>query len=55
MGCGVIGEEQNGVWVSIEPWFEHPINLGSLCSKGSSLLQVADSDTRMRRSSISRC
>src|SRR5262245_43885376 len=35
VGCGLIGEVENGVWVSQEPWFEHPINQGSLCSKGA--------------------
>ena len=38
VGCGLIGEVQNGVWVSQEPWFEHPINQGSLCAKGAAAL-----------------
>lgn len=48
VGCGFIGEEQNGVWVSIEPWFEHPINLGSLCSKGASGREHVISEKRLR-------
>ncbi len=48
VGCGVIGEVQNGVWVSQEPWFEHPINLGSLCSKGAAAREHVISEKRLR-------
>ncbi len=48
VGCGLIGEVQNGVWVSQEPWFEHPINLGSLCSKGAAARSVVASEKRLR-------
>jgi formate dehydrogenase major subunit len=48
VGCGLIGEVQNGVWVSQEPWFEHPINQGSLCSKGSAARAVVSSEKRLR-------
>ncbi|MFQ5839674.1 MAG: molybdopterin-dependent oxidoreductase, partial [Candidatus Methylomirabilales bacterium] len=48
VGCGFIGEVQSGVWVSIEPWFEHPINLGSLCSKGASGREHVISEKRLR-------
>ncbi|MFQ5916129.1 MAG: molybdopterin-dependent oxidoreductase, partial [Nitrospinota bacterium] len=48
VGCGVIGEEQNGVWISIEPWFEHPINQGSLCSKGAAGREHVISERRLR-------
>jgi len=48
VGCGLIGEVQNGVWVSQEPWFEHPINQGSLCSKGAAARATAISDKRLR-------
>ena len=48
VGCGFIGEVQNGVWVSQEPWFEHPINLGSLCSKGSGAREHVISEKRLR-------
>ena len=48
VGCGFIGEVQNGVWVSQEPWFEHPINLGSLCSKGAAARSVVASEKRLR-------
>lgn len=48
VGCGLIGETQNGVWVGQEPWFEHPINLGSLCSKGASAREHVISEKRLR-------
>jgi len=46
--CGFIGEVQNGVWTSQEPWFEHPINLGSLCSKGTAAREHVISEKRLR-------
>jgi formate dehydrogenase major subunit len=48
VGCGFIAEVQNGVWVSQEPWFEHPINQGSLCSKGAGARSTVTSDKRLR-------
>jgi formate dehydrogenase major subunit len=48
VGCGLIGEVQNGVWVSQEPWFEHPINQGSLCSKGAAARSKVVSEKRLR-------
>lgn len=48
VGCGLIGEVQNGVWVSQEPWFEHPINQGSLCSKGAAARSAVASEKRLR-------
>ncbi len=48
VGCGFVGEVQNGVWVSQEPWFEHPINLGSLCSKGAAAREHVISEKRLR-------
>jgi formate dehydrogenase major subunit len=48
VGCGFIGEVQNGVWVSQEPWFEHPINQGSLCSKGAGAREHVISEKRLR-------
>ncbi|MCH8075331.1 MAG: formate dehydrogenase subunit alpha [SAR324 cluster bacterium] len=48
VGCGFIGEVQEGVWVSQEPWFEHPINQGSLCSKGAAAREHVISEKRLR-------
>jgi formate dehydrogenase major subunit len=47
-GCGLVGETQNGVWTSQEPWFEHPINQGSLCSKGAAAREHVISEKRLR-------
>jgi formate dehydrogenase major subunit len=48
VGCGLIGEVQNGVWVSQEPWFEHPINQGSLCAKGAAAREKVVNEKRLR-------
>jgi formate dehydrogenase major subunit len=48
VGCGLIGEVQNGVWVGQEPWFEHPINQGSLCAKGAAARYTVISEKRLR-------
>ena len=48
VGCGFIGEVQDGVWVSTEPWFEHPINQGSLCSKGVAGREHVISEKRLK-------
>ncbi len=37
VGCGIIAEVQNGVWVGQEPNFDSPINLGAHCAKGASV------------------
>ncbi len=41
VGCGLIVSTRNGSVVNIEGDPDHPINRGSLCSKGSALHQVA--------------
>ncbi len=48
VGCGLIGEVQSGTWVAQEPWFEHPINQGSLCSKGAAAREHVISEKRLR-------
>ena len=49
VGCGLIVHTRSGKIVNIEGDPEHPINQGSLCSKGSSLFQVADNERRLRK------
>jgi len=41
VGCGLLVSTRNGRIVNIEGDPDHPINKGSLCSKGSALHQVA--------------
>jgi len=48
VGCGVIAEVQNGVWVRQEMELNHPISRGALCCKGASLRDFAMSDKRLR-------
>jgi formate dehydrogenase major subunit len=49
VGCGLIVHTRNGRIVNIEGDPEHPINQGALCSKGSSLFQVAVNDRRLQK------
>jgi formate dehydrogenase major subunit len=37
VGCGVIAEIKEGVWVGQEPDFDSPLNLGAHCAKGASV------------------
>ncbi len=41
VGCGVICHVRNGVIVNIEGDPDHPINEGTLCSKGSSISNIS--------------
>jgi formate dehydrogenase major subunit len=49
VGCGQIVHTENGKIVNIEGDTEHPINEGSLCSKGSALFQVANNERRLTK------
>jgi len=49
VGCGMIVGSANGKVVNIEGDPDHPINRGSLCSKGSSLTQLVNSDRRITK------
>ena len=49
VGCGMIVHRKNGKIVNIEGDPEHPINQGSLCSKGSALFQVANNELRLKK------
>jgi len=48
-GCGVIFTAAGSRVVNVEGDPDHPINLGSLCSKGSALYQVANNDLRLTK------
>ncbi len=47
VGCGLIVSTRNGKIVNIEGDPDHPINQGSLCSKGSALYQVGVNQRRL--------
>jgi formate dehydrogenase major subunit len=49
VGCGMIVGTVDGKVVNIEGDPDHPINRGSLCSKGSSLTQLVNSDQRITK------
>ncbi|WP_133411944.1 hypothetical protein, partial [Helicobacter cinaedi] len=38
VGCGIIAEVQDGVWVRQEVAQDHPISLGGHCCKGADLI-----------------
>ncbi|OHD72163.1 MAG: formate dehydrogenase [Spirochaetes bacterium RBG_16_49_21] len=47
VGCGLIVATRAGAVVNIEGDPDHPINQGTLCSKGSALYQVAVNERRL--------
>mgnify|MGYP001380114428 CR=1 FL=1 len=49
VGCGLIVHTKDGKIVNIEGDPEHPINQGSLCSKGNALFQVANNERRLTK------
>jgi len=49
VGCGAIVHESKGKVINIEGDPDHPINQGSLCSKGSSLYQLANNKQRITK------
>ena len=48
VGCGQIVEVRDGRIVGIEGDPDHPINEGSVCSKGAALYQVHHNERRLR-------
>lgn len=48
VGCGVIAEVENGVWVGQEPAFDHPFNLGAHCAKGASVREHGHGERRLK-------
>jgi len=48
-GCGLIVSARNGKMINIEGDPDHPINQGTLCSKGGALYQVANNKRRLTK------
>ncbi|MBM3598555.1 MAG: formate dehydrogenase [Alphaproteobacteria bacterium] len=48
VGCTVLGEVQNGVWVGQEPGWDSPISRGSHCAKGAATRELVHGDRRLR-------
>ncbi|MGZ5804906.1 MAG: formate dehydrogenase, partial [Xanthobacteraceae bacterium] len=47
VGCTVIAEVVNGVWVGQEPGWDSPINRGSHCAKGAATRELVHGDRRL--------
>ena len=48
VGCSVIAEVANGIWIGQEPVYDSPINRGSHCCKGAAVRDDVLSDRRLR-------
>ncbi|SFO84851.1 formate dehydrogenase subunit alpha [Tranquillimonas alkanivorans] len=48
VGCTVVAEVSNGVWVGQEPGWDSPFNLGSHCAKGASVREHAHGERRLK-------
>lgn len=48
VGCSVIAEVQNGVWVGQEPAWESPINRGTHCAKGAAVRELVKGERRVK-------
>lgn len=49
VGCGIIVYQENGKIINTEGDPDHPINEGALCAKGSSVSQLVNNDTRVKK------
>ena len=48
VGCSVIAEVDNGVWIGQEPGWDSPFNLGAHCAKGASVRAHAQGERRLK-------
>lgn len=48
VGCSVIAEVSNGVWIGQEPAWDSPINMGTHCAKGASVRELVHGDRRLK-------
>jgi len=48
VGCTVVAEVSNGVWIGQEPGWESPINRGSHCVKGAAVRELVHGDRRLK-------
>jgi len=49
VGCGIIVYQENGKIINTEGDPDHPISEGALCAKGSSVSQLVNNDTRVKK------
>ncbi|MEM9971810.1 MAG: molybdopterin-dependent oxidoreductase, partial [Pseudomonadota bacterium] len=48
VGCTVMAEVSDGVWVGQEPGWDSPFNLGAHCAKGASVREHAHGERRLK-------
>ena len=48
VGCTVIAEVSDGVWVGQEPGWDSPFNMGAHCAKGASVREHAHGERRLK-------
>jgi formate dehydrogenase major subunit len=48
VGCSVIAEVSNGVWIGQEPAWDSPINRGTHCAKGAAVRELVHGDRRLK-------
>ena len=48
VGCTVVAEVENGVWIGQEPGWDSPISRGSHCAKGASVRELVHGDRRLK-------
>ncbi|MPZ39160.1 MAG: molybdopterin-dependent oxidoreductase [Rhizobiales bacterium] len=48
VGCTVVAEVSDGVWIGQEPGWDSPINRGSHCAKGASVRELVHGDRRLK-------
>ncbi len=49
VGCGLIAHTKGGKLVNVEGDPDHPVNQGSLCSKGQAVMEVVTSPRRLKK------
>ena len=49
VGCGLIAHSINNQLINVEGDPDHPINQGSLCSKGQAVFQIINNDRRLQK------
>jgi formate dehydrogenase major subunit len=49
VGCGLVAYTKNGKLVDVEGDPDHPINQGTLCSKGEAVFEVVTSPRRLKK------
>ncbi len=48
VGCGIVAEVKNGVWVRQEVAADHPVSRGGHCCKGAGAIDMVTSPKRMK-------